>query len=137
MNQNIAENIFCGAVNPNDPDFPLDEAVTITGKAGNLSIHHARALYGSAPNVSDRARLMLFYACCAADAWPVMGGSARIQRLQQKQQWEDLQDRMIIGEPVQQPRMKQAPVRLSFPPAADVSLIFQEEKSGGAKSAFA
>lgn len=136
LNHNSADDVFCGAVDPNDPDFQIEKAVTITGKAGSMSIHHARTLHGSAPNVSDRARLMLFYECCAADAWPLMGGSAYIQRLQQQKQWEDLQDRMIIGEPVLQPRMKQVPVRLPYPPAADVSSIFQVQKSGGAKSAF-
>jgi len=45
-------------------------------------------------------------------------------------------DRMIIGDPVLQPRMKEAPVRLPYPPAADVSSIFKTQKSGGAKSAF-
>ena len=100
------------------------------------SSHHARTLHGSAPNVSDRARLMLFYECCAADAWPLMGGSAYIQRLSQQEQWNDFLDRMIIGDPVLQPRMKEAPVRLPYPPAADVSSIFKTQKSGGAKSAF-
>ena len=101
-----------------------------------MSVHHARTLHGSAPNVSDRARLMLFYECCAADAWPLMGGSAYIQRLSQQEQWNDFLDRMIIGDPVLRPRMKEAPVRLPYPPAADVSSIFKTQKSGGAKSAF-
>jgi len=87
--------------------------------------------------MSDHARLMLFYECCAADAWPLMGGSAYIQRLSQQEQWDDLLDRMIIGEPVLQPRMKEVPVRLPYPPAADVGSIFQVQKTGGAKSAFA
>ena len=46
---------------------------------------------------------MLFYECCAADAWPLMGGSAYIQRLSQQEQWNDFLDRMIIGDPVLQP----------------------------------
>lgn len=137
LDHTSAEGVFCGAVNPGDPDFQLEKAVTITGKAGSMSIHHARTLHGSAPNVSDRARLMLFYECAAADAWPLMGGSAYIQRLSQQQQWDDLLDRMIIGEPTLQPRIREVPVRLPYPPAADVSSIFKVQKSGGAKSAFA
>jgi len=137
LSHNSADGVFCGAVDPDDPDFQIEKAIKITGKAGSMSIHHARTLHGSAPNISDRARLMLFYECCAADAWPLMGGSAYIQRLSQQQQWDDLQDRMIIGNPVLQPRMKEVPVRLPYPPAADVSSIFQVQKSGGAKSAFA
>jgi hypothetical protein len=65
-----------------------------------------------------------------------MGGSAYIQRLSQQEQWNDFLDRMIIGDPVLQPRMNEAPVRLPYPPAADVSSIFKTQKSGGAKSAF-
>lgn len=137
LNHNNADGVFCGAVDPDDPEFHLDQAVTITGRAGSMSIHHARTLHGSAPNVSDKARLMLFYECCAADAWPLMGGSAYLQRLPQAEQWQDLLDRVVIGEPVLQPRLEQVPVRLPLPPAPDVSSIFQLQKSGGAKSAFA
>jgi hypothetical protein len=32
--------------------------------------------------------------------------------------------------------MEEAPVRLPYPPATDVSSIFKTQKSGGAKSAF-
>nr|WP_319384603.1 phytanoyl-CoA dioxygenase family protein [uncultured Roseibium sp.] len=136
LSHNSRDGIFCGAVDPDDPAFHLDQAVTITGKAGSMSVHHARTLHGSAPNVSDKARLMLFYECCAADAWPLMGGSAYLQRLPQREQWEDLLDRVIIGEPVLEPRMTQVPVRLPLPPAEDVTSIFQLQKSGGARSAF-
>lgn len=137
LSHNNADGIFCGAVDPDDPDFHLDKAVTITGRAGSMSVHHARTLHGSAPNVSDRARLMLFYECCAADAWPLMGGSAYLQRLPQQEQWQDVLDRVIIGAPVLEPRLERVPVRLPMPPAPDVSSIFQLQKSGGAKSAFA
>ena len=136
LSHNGKDGVFCGAVDPDDPDFHQEKAVTITGKAGSMSIHHARTLHGSAPNLSDRARLMLFYECCAADAWPLMGGSAYLQRLPQQAQWEDLLDRVIIGAPVLEPRMTDVPVRLPLPPAADVSSIFQLQKSGGARSAF-
>ncbi|MBD3624290.1 MAG: phytanoyl-CoA dioxygenase family protein [Rhodobacteraceae bacterium] len=137
LSHNNAEGIFCGAVDPDDPEFHLDKAVTITGRAGSMSVHHARTLHGSAPNVSDKARLMLFYECCAADAWPLMGGSAYLQRLPQDEQWQDVLDRVVIGQPVLQPRLEQVPVRLPMPPAPNVSSIFQLQKTGGAKSAFA
>jgi len=44
---------------------------------------------------------------------------------------------LSFGEPALQPRMKEVPVRLPYPPAADVSSIFKVQKSGGTKSAFA
>ena len=45
--------------------------MTLTGRAGSMSIHHVRLLHGSAPNMSDRARLICFYELAAGDAWPL------------------------------------------------------------------
>lgn len=129
--------VFCGAIDPDDPDFHLNRAVTLTGKAGGMTIHHARTLHGSAPNRSDRARLILFFEACAADAWPLLGAGSYIHRLGQQEMWDDLHDRMICGEPVLEPRIEQVPVRLPLPPAPDAGSIFKSQKSGGARSAFA
>ncbi len=79
---------------------------------------------------------MLFYECCAVDAWPVYGRIRLYPTLITAGTVERFLDRMIIGDPVLQPRMNEAPVRLPYPPAADVSSIFKTQKSGGAKSAF-
>ncbi|ASP21012.1 ectoine dioxygenase [Antarctobacter heliothermus] len=132
-----ASGVFCGAVNPEDPQFERDKAVTLTGRAGDMTVHHVRTLHGSAPNVSDRARQILFYECASADAWPLLGASSYIHSLGQRMFWEDLQDRMITGTPCLQPRLAQVPVRMPLPPAPDNSSIFKTQESGGAKSAFA
>lgn len=129
--------VFCGAVNPDDPDFHFDKAITLTGKAGDMTVHHARTLHGSAPNRSDRARMIMFLEACAADAWPLLGAGSYIHRLGQQAMWDDLQERMICGEPVLEPRIEPRPVRLPLPPASDASSIFKSQKSGGAKSVFA
>ncbi len=129
--------VFCGAVDPDDPDFHLDRAVALTGRAGSMSVHHARTLHGSAPNRSDRARLILFFEACAADAWPLLGAGSYIHRLGQQAMWDDLLERMICGEPVLEPRIERVPVRLPLPPAPDASSIFKSQKTGGARSAFA
>ena len=129
--------VFCGAVDPDDPDFDLDRAVTLTGRAGSMTVHHARTLHGSAPNRSDRARLILFFEACAADAWPLLGAGSYMHRLGQQAMWDDLQERMICGEPVLEPRIERVPVRLPLPPAPDASSIFKSQKTGGARSAFA
>ncbi|MBT56729.1 MAG: phytanoyl-CoA dioxygenase [Mameliella sp.] len=129
--------VFCGAVNPEDPQFERDKAVTLTGRAGDMTVHHVRTLHGSAPNVSDRARQILFYECASADAWPLLGASSYIHSLGQRMFWEDLQNRMITGTPCLQPRLAQVPVRMPLPPAPDNSSIFKTQESGGAKSAFA
>ena len=129
--------VFCGAVDPDDPDFHLYRAVALTGSAGSMSVHHARTLHGSAPNRSDRARLILFFEACAADAWPLLGAGSYIHRLGQQAMWDDLRERMICGEPVLEPRIERVPVRLPLPPAPDASSIFKSQKTGGARSAFA
>lgn len=129
--------VFAGAVNPADPDFHFEKAVTLTGKAGSMTVHHARTLHGSAPNRSDRARLILFFEAASADAWPLLGAGSYMHRLPQREMWEDLRSRMICGEPVIEPRIEQVPVRLPLPPAPDASSIFKTQKTGGMKSAFA
>jgi ectoine hydroxylase-related dioxygenase (phytanoyl-CoA dioxygenase family) len=132
-----ADGVFCGAVDPGDPDFHRDRAVTITGKAGSMSVHHVRMLHGSAPNNSDRDRRIVFYECHAADAWPLSGGGSYFQTLDQSAMFQDLQDRVIAGEPTLQPRMEALPVRLPLPPAPVGGSIFKTQRSAGAKSAFA
>ncbi len=129
--------VFAGAVSPDDPEFDFDRAVTLTGKAGSMTVHHVRLLHGSAPNVSDRARKILFYECAAADAWPILGSNAYFHALGQARFWDDLQDRMITGSPCLTPRMEAVPVRMPLPPAPDASSIFRTQASAGVRSAFA
>ena len=101
-----------------------------------MTVHHARTLHGSAPNQSDRPRLILFYEIAKADAWPILGATSYYHALGQSKFWDDLQDRTIIGTPCVEPRVENVPVRMPLPPAKDASSIFKTQKSGGAKSAF-
>ncbi len=131
------DGVFCGAVDPSDPSFDYSKAVTLTGKAGSMTVHHVRALHGSAPNRSDRDRLICFYECVAADAWPLAGAASYIHRLSQAEIFHDLKNRTIIGEPCLTPRVENVPVRLPLPPAPDSGSLFKTQKSGGAKSVYA
>lgn len=128
--------LFCGAVDPDDPDFDASKIVTLTGKAGSMTVHHARTLHGSSPNLSDRPRLILFYEIAKADAWPILGASSYIHALGQRRFWEDLQERTIIGEPCLEPRLESVPVRMPLPPATDAGSIFKTQKVGGARSLY-
>ena len=128
--------VFCGAVDPEDPHFDREKIITLTGEAGSMTIHHARTLHGSAPNKSDRPRLILFYEIARADAWPILGAGSYFHGLGQKGFWDDLQNRMIIGQPCLEPCVENVPVRMPLPPAPNASSIFQTQKSGGAKSIF-
>ncbi|MDH5797887.1 MAG: phytanoyl-CoA dioxygenase family protein, partial [Paracoccaceae bacterium] len=131
-----ANGVFCGAIDPDDPQFEKDKIVTLTGKAGSMTVHHARILHGSAPNTSDRNRQILFYELAAADAWPILGSNAYFHSLGQRKFWEDLQSRMVTGQPCLTPRLENVPVTMPLPPAPDTSSIFKMQQSGGAKSAF-
>ena len=133
----MANGVFAGAIDPDDPAFERDRAVTLTGRAGSLTVHHARTLHGSAPNVSDRARLILFFECAAADAWPILGANSYFHALGQRRFWEDLQARTVAGRPCLTPRLEPVPVTMPLPPAPDTGSIFRTQQSAGAKSAFA
>ena len=66
------DGVFCGAIDARTPGLRLHEARACVGKAGSITIHHVRAIHGSAPNRSGRPRrfLLLQYPC--ADAWPLI-----------------------------------------------------------------
>ena len=133
----FVDGTFCGAVDPDDPLFEQDKIVTLTGKAGSMSLHHVRLLHGSAPNRSDRARLIIFYECGAADAWPLLGANAAFAGLSPQGIWDTFQERRICGEQTRHPRLEPVPVTMPLPPAPDGTSIFKVQKSGRAKSAFA
>lgn len=129
--------VFAGAIDPEDPLFERDRIVTLTGKAGSMTVHHVRLLHGSAPNQSDRARLICFYECAAADAWPLAGSSTAVAGLDQQQVWDWMRSRTFYGEATVSPRLADVPAVVPLPPAPDSGSIFKIQKSAGAKSAFA
>jgi ectoine hydroxylase-related dioxygenase (phytanoyl-CoA dioxygenase family) len=131
-----ANGVFAGAIDPDDPLFQPAKAVTLTGKAGSMTVHHSRILHGSAPNMSDRNRMILFYEIARGDAWPILGSNSYFHALGQKRFWDDLQERTITGQPVLTPRLADVPVVMPLPPAPDNSSIFRMQESAGAKSAF-
>ena len=104
--------IFVGAVT--DVGFDPDEAVPIELKAGGISIHHARALHASAPNVSNRPRRLLLFQYCAADSWPLLGTD-----------WSNFEASFIRGEPSNQPRLEAIPVTLPLPTGERQGSIYE------------
>ena len=128
--------VFCGAIDPDDSDFDMSKAVTLTGKARSMTIHHARTLHGSSPNNSNRDRLVLFYECNSADAWPLVGAGAYMKSTNPVQLCNQLEKQMVCGKVSYQPRMDNVPVTIPLPPAPDYGSIFTSQKTGGAKSAF-
>ena len=128
--------VFCGAIDPDDSDFDMSKAVTLTGKARSMTIHHARTLHGSSPNNSSRDRLVLFYECNSADAWPLVGAGAYMKSTNPVQLCNQLEKQMVCGKVSYRPRMENVPVTIPLPPAPDYGSIFTSQKTGGAKSAF-
>ena len=130
------DGVFCGAIDPDDTDFDMNKAVTLTGKARSMTIHHSRTLHGSSPNNSHRERLVLFYECNSADAWPLVGAGAYMKSTNPVQLCNQLENQMVCGKVSYQPRMEKVPVIIPLPPAPDYGSIFTSQKTGGAKSAF-
>src|SRR5580692_10920357 len=64
-----ANGVFCGAMDPENHDVDYGKAMPLLGKAGSITVHHVRAIHGSAPNVSDRDRRLLLLQFRSADAW--------------------------------------------------------------------
>lgn len=104
---------FVGAVT--EPDFTPVGAVPVELKSGGITIHHVRALHGSAPNTSEKPRRLLLFQYCAVDAWPLKGIP----------DWDSFNDFIIRGEPTNQPRMVAAPVRMPEPYSEKKGSIYE------------
>ena len=113
-----AGGVFCGAMDPARLDVDYEAAVPLTGPAGSITVHHVRAVHGSAPNLSARDRRLLLFQFRAADAWPLLGFPAGI---------EAFDALMVSGRP-REPRLAPAPVRLPLPPAARQGSLYENQK---------
>jgi ectoine hydroxylase-related dioxygenase (phytanoyl-CoA dioxygenase family) len=116
-----ADGRFCGAMDPAGSGVDFSRAIALTGRAGSITVHHVRAVHGSAPNTSNRDRRLLLFQFRAADAWPILGFPAGIAA------FDDL---LVAGGPVQ-PRLEPVPVRLPLPPALNQGSIYENQKGAG------
>lgn len=105
---------FIGAVT--DPDFNDAAAEKVELSAGGISIHHVRALHGSLPNRSAKPRRLLLFQYCADDAWPVTGSD-----------WDSYCAGFLRGEPNNQPRVTNVPVRLALPASLKSGSIYETQ----------
>src|SRR5437764_5361926 len=71
---------FCGAIDPQRGDLDFSRAMPCLGKAGSVTVHHVRAVHGSATNLSGRERRFLLFQYRAADAWPLLGFKDGIEK---------------------------------------------------------
>lgn len=106
---------FVGAVT--EPDFDDSAAARIEVPAGGMSIHHARALHGSLPNLSSQSRRLLLFTYAASDAWPIKGTT-----------WEAYEKKTLVrGELTNEPRVEQVPVRLPMPSPPRSGSIYETQ----------
>lgn len=120
-----ADGAFCGAFDPADVGLDVSGAAKLMGPAGSMTIHHVRAVHGSALNTSNRQRRLLLTEYAAADAWPLPG---------MKGDFAAFESRMVRGVSTTQPRMAPVPVRMPFPAAHAQGSIYENQK--GAKSRY-
>ena len=113
-----ADGFFCGAIDALAPELQLASARPCLGRAGDITIHHVRAVHGSAPNTSGAPRrfLLLQYRC--ADAWPLVT---------QPRSWDDWHAALVAGDETLEPRTAAVPVRLPFPPARRQGSIYESQ----------
>ena len=113
---------FCGAIDPTRSDIEFSRAVPCLGKAGSITVHHVRAVHGSATNLSGKERRFLLFQYRAADAWPLLGFAAGIEK------FDTL---LLAGSPTLTPRLAPVPVRLPLPPAEYQGSIYENQRAAG------
>src|ERR1700674_1131573 len=114
-----ANGYFVGAMDPQLDGLDYAKAVPLTGKAGAMTIHHARLVHGSALNTSSRPRRLLLHEYTAADAWPLMGVA----------NFDEFNGRMVLGKPTIEPRLTPVPVRMPLPPAPFQGSIYENQRA--------
>jgi ectoine hydroxylase-related dioxygenase (phytanoyl-CoA dioxygenase family) len=120
---------FCGAMDParikqKGGDIDLSRALPCLGRAGSVTVHHVRAVHGSATNFSGRDRRFLLFQYRAADAWPLLGFKDGIEKFDAL---------LLAGAPTLEPRLAAVPVRLPLPPAAHQGSIYENQRAAGAR----
>ena len=113
-----ADGIFCGAMDPANRDVDYAGAVPLTGKAGSITVHHVRAVHGSAPNVSDSDRRLLLFQFRTADAWPLLGFPAGIEKFKE----------LMVAACIASRGSSTVPVRLPLPPAKLQGSLYENQK---------
>ncbi|MEQ8355203.1 MAG: phytanoyl-CoA dioxygenase family protein [Kiloniellaceae bacterium] len=123
-----AEGVFAGAMSLAASGLDKRDAAVLSGPAGSISLHHVRAVHGSAPNLSPRDRRMMFYEITAADAFPLQGSMSTFESL------EEYDSRLLCGAATITPRVRPAPIRLPQPQPATQGSIYEIQKAMTARN---
>lgn len=113
-----SQGVFCGAIDPTETDLDFSSAVPLIGPVGTVTVHHVRAVHGSALNTSDKPRRLYLIEYAAADAWPIKGVA----------DLDAFERNVVRGNPALAVRMTDVPVRLPYPtPPKDGSIYERQE----------
>ncbi|MBE89678.1 MAG: phytanoyl-CoA dioxygenase [Rhodospirillaceae bacterium] len=115
-----SKGFFCGAIDPIKSPFDYDSAIPLMGPAGTMTIHHVRAIHGSALNHSQKPRRLLLQGYFAADAWPIQG-------FRPGQTLDEFNALLVRGEPTLEPRLTNVPVRMPYPEAPHQGSIYENQ----------
>ena len=118
-----ANGVFAGACDITEGGYTLADAVSMSGPAGTVSIHHGHVLHGSATNRSARDRRMLFFEMMAADAFPIGGSTVTFGSL------EEYDAKLLCGEPTIAPRLEPVSVRIPQPQPETLGSIYEIQKA--------
>jgi len=99
------------------------KAVPLMGPAGSISLHHGRIIHGSAQNVSNRSRRLMFFEMMAADAFPIMGSMTNFASI------EAYNDLILCGTPTLTPRLTDVPIRIPQPQPDANKSIYEIQKN--------
>jgi phytanoyl-CoA hydroxylase len=112
-----SDGYFIGAIDLERERIDVSRALALIAPAGTCSFHHVRAVHGSAQNRSPRSRNLLLYEFAAADAFPLAGVP----------DWEEFNQRLLVGTPSVTPRVVDCPIRMPLPPAKNQGSIYENQ----------
>ena len=115
-----SQGYFCGAIDPIKSPMDFDSAVPLKGPPGTMTIHHVRAVHGSALNRSSKSRRLLLHGYFAADAWPLRG-------FRPGQNLDGFNELIVRGKPTLEPRLADVPVRMPLPEAPFQGSIYENQ----------
>ena len=110
--------VFVGGIDPSHKDINFSKAVMCTGKAGSITVHHARLLHGSSANISGQPRRFLLHQYRAGDAWPIVHAPTS---------WNAWSSLLVAGQETLEPRMTNVPVRLPYPGSGRAETIYEKQ----------
>jgi len=107
-----------GAIDPGRLSLDLSGPLPCLGKAGSVTVHHVRAVHGSATNSRGRSAASCSTRYRAADALAAPGLQGRHRQVQRA---------AARRRPTIEPRLMPVPVRLPLPPAEHQGSIYENQ----------